>query len=152
MRRWTGLLLVALCGCSSQMRPGPIGKQLDLRLYLPDSLRQITANASDSAFHVQIPVGPDKAPVELSWTAATHTGGRYLTTLDARLVNAAPYDSLTISDLSDLQNLGSRSMPVESATLHILWFKRTWHGRQHGATSFGFDANGRRTIEAAGSR
>src|SRR5881394_2800371 len=91
MHRRMVLLLLVLSACSSHTPAGPIGAPMDLRPYLPDSLRSAAPSAGDSTFRQVIRVGPDSAQVEVTW-AAFHAGaGRYLSSFSGRLLSPAPY-------------------------------------------------------------
>lgn len=149
MRKWMVALTAALVGCSGRTEAGAIGKALELRQYLPDSLRATTAPAADSTFKQEIPVGPDSARVEIVWTTYQHGSGRFLSTISARLVAPVRYDSLRFGNISKLRNSGTKSGPVESTTAQVVWFKRTIFGRKAGVMNFGFDAAGGRTIGPA---
>jgi hypothetical protein len=142
-------LAAALVGCSGRTEAGGIGRTLELRQYLPDSLRATTAPAADSTFKQEIPVGPDSARVEMVWTTYQHGSGRFLSTVSARLVAPAPYDSLRFGNISSLRNSGTKSGPIESTSAQVVWFKRTILGRKAGVMNFGFDAAGRRMIGPA---
>jgi hypothetical protein len=152
MRKWMVALAAALVGCSGRTEAGAIGQALELRQYLPDSLRATTAPAADSTFKQEIPVGPDSARVEMVWTAYQHGSGRFLSTVSARLVAPAPYDSLRFGNISNLRNSGTKSGPIESTSGQVVWFKRTIFGRKAGVMHFGFDAAGGRTIGPAAPR
>jgi len=137
----TMILGLAISACSGTTGPGPIGSPVDLRRYLPDSLRSETA--PDSAYRQRISVGPDSAPVELSWTTFQHESGRYLTSVTGRLLAAAPYDSITLGTVSDLRNVGSKFQQVESGTIQVRWFKSAFMRHTSGTEGFTFDALGR---------
>jgi len=147
MRQWTIALAAALAACSSQTKPGTIGQSFDLRQYLPDTLRS-TVQPAESTFRQEIPVGPNSAKVELTWTTFRHGSGRYLATISARLLEATPYDSLTLGAVSELANVGSKFEPTESAKIGVGWFKKTLFVHRSGLTPFEFDAQGRRTVGA----
>jgi hypothetical protein len=75
MRKWTFVFAVALAACSGKMPPGPTGRPMELRKYLPDSLKTAPF-PPDSSYRQEIVVGPDSARVELTWTTFRHgTGG-----------------------------------------------------------------------------
>ena len=150
MRGWVLALAIVVTACSGRTEAGPIGRPLDMRQYLPDSLRSAVASGTDSTFRQEIRVGPDSARVEMSWTAFQHGSGRYLATVSARLVTPVQYDSLVLGNISDLKNSGTKSGPIESAKAQVAWFKRGIFGRKAGVMNFGFDAAGRRTIGPAG--
>jgi hypothetical protein len=152
MRACMAILGVALAACSGRMEPGPIGQPLDLRQYLPDSLRLGTPGVVDSTYRHQISVGPDSARVELSWTAFQHGSGRYLATIAARLLAEARYDSLKLVDPSDLQNSGSKWEADESAKVRVVWFKKGPLGVKSGAVKFWFSATGKRLFGLPDSR
>lgn len=152
MRPWMMVLAVVVSACAGTTPAGPIGQPMELRLYLPDSLRVNTAAAADSTFHRQIRVGPDSALVELTWTAFQHGTGRYLGTIAGRLLASAPYDSLTLRDVTELKNSGSRWVPVESAKIRVAWFKKRLFGRKSGATTFWFTAAGMNVVGLPESR
>lgn len=143
MRAWMTILGVALAACSGRMEPGPIGQPLDLRQYLPDSLRASPPGSVDSTYRQQISLGPDSARVELAWTAFQHGSGRYLATVGARLLTQARYDSLKLVDPSDLQNSGSKWVADESAKVRVVWFKKGPLGVKSGAVRFWFSATGK---------
>lgn len=146
MRSLTLSLAFALMACSRSKSPGPIGRPLDLRQYLPDSLK--AGVVPDSAFRHQLRVGPDSALVEVTWTLLRNGPSRLLGEVSARLVEPVKYDSLTIGDIGDLKNVGTKTDPVESANMKITWFK-TWLARsKRGITDFQFDAKGRRMVTA----
>jgi len=145
MRSWTTAFVVALSACSGTRAAGPIGSTLDLRGYLPDSIRAAVTKAGDSTFHHQIRVGPDSAPVEMTWTVATTGRGRYLTSLSAKLLQPVGYDSLVMGDAYDLKNVGSRWAEVEAAQVRVAWYKRVLF-RRAGIHSFVFDASGQARI------
>lgn len=150
MRKWMVALTAAFVGCSSgRTEAGAIGQALDLRQYLPDTLRATTAPAADSTFKQEIPVGPDSARVEMVWTTYQHGSGRFLSTISARLIAPVQYDSLRLGNLSNLKNSGTKFRPVESTSAQVLWFKRTMFGRKSGVMNFGFDAAGVRMIGPA---
>ena len=144
MRRLV-ILVTALAACRGQTQPGPIGKPLELRQYLPDSLRSATSSA-DSTFRQEIPVGPDSARVELVWNTFQHDSGRFLAELSARLVAPVRYDSLTLGNISGLQNVGTKTRPIESANVQVGWFRRAGLGHESGVMNFGFGGDGRRMI------
>ena len=146
MRRWTLALATVLAACTGQLELGPIGQPLDLRQYLPDSLRTPTATTTDSIFRQEIRVGPDTARVELTWTTFQHGSGRYLSEISARLLAPVRYDGLTLGNVSELRNAGTKFQIVESATVQVGWSKRSIFGRKAGATGFSFNAGGGRTI------
>ena len=150
MRGWILAFAVVVTACSGRREAGPIGRPLDMRQYLPDSLRSVVASGTDSTFRQEIPVGPDSARVEMTWTAFQHGSGRYLSTISARLVAPVQYDSLVLGNISELKNSGTKSEPFESAKAQVAWFKRGIFGRKAGVMNFGFDAAGRRTIGPAG--
>jgi hypothetical protein len=145
MHRLTLTFIAMLAGCN-RMDPGPIGKPLDLRQYLPDSLRSASARGDDSTFRHQIVLGPGNARIEMTWMSFRHGAGRYLSTVSARLGARASYDSITIGEPSELRNVGSKFRPIESATVRIGWFRRTVLGQRAGVTNFQFGADGRRFI------
>jgi len=139
-------LALGLMACSGSKSPGPIGRPLDLRQYLPDSLK--TGVVPDSAFRHQLRVGPDSALVEVTWTPLRNGPSRLLGEVSARLVEPVKYDSLTIGDIANLKNVGTKTDPVESASMKIRWFK-TWLTRPRtGVADFEFDAKGRRMTTA----
>ncbi|HEX8946345.1 MAG TPA: hypothetical protein VF785_24620 [Gemmatimonadaceae bacterium] len=144
MRRLMIALGAALAACSSQMTPGRVGQTVDLRQYLPDTLR-LSVQPADSTFRQEIPVGPNSAKVELTWTTFHHGSGRYLATISARLLEPTKYDSLNLGAVSALANVGSKFEPTESAQIGVAWFKKTLFVHQSGLTPFEFDAQGRRT-------
>jgi len=143
--RITAVLGLALLACTARTDAGPIGQALDLRQYLPDSLR--TNAGDDSTFRKQMRLGSDSAPVEMTWTTFRHGSGQYLGTVTARLVAAARYDSLTVGEVSSLRNVGTKFVPTEGAKVRVSWFGRRFFRPVHGSTTFGFDAAGRHTIE-----
>ena len=111
MRRGALVTILAVTACSGSTNAGPIGAALDLRQYLPDSLRASASGTVDSTFRQVIRVGPDSAQVEVTWSAFQNGPGRYLASLSARLLAAAPYDSLSVRDLDELKNAGSKFIP-----------------------------------------
>ena len=147
MRSRTAALLVGLTltACSGRTDAGPIGQPIDLRRYLPDSLR--TSTGRDSTFRQEVPIGPEGAPVEMSWTTFQRDAGRYLATVAAQLRAPAPYDSIKVGEVSDLRNVGSKFVPIEGGKVRVRWFGRRLFRRVQGSTTFGFDAAGRHTIE-----
>ena len=147
MRRILPCLALLACGGSEQLRP--IGENIDLRHFLPDSLQFITPAAGDTVFHRRLTVGPDSARVEVRWQSAQHGGGRYLTALSALVVGASPYDSLTVGDVADLVNVGSKTKPIESAKVRIGWFKS---GGRAGRVDFTFDATGKHLVGPASTQ
>jgi hypothetical protein len=146
MRSWMLVLTATLAACSGRTGAGPIGEPLELRQFLPDSLRSATASPADSTFHQEMPVGPDSARVEMTWTAFHHGSGRYLASVSARLVAPVRYERLILENISDLKNAGTKSGPIESAKVQIGWFSRGIFGRKSGVMNFGFGADGRRMI------
>ena len=150
MRRRMLASAVLLIACSGELQPGPMGKPLDMREYLPDSLRSQAAVKPDTTFRAQIVVGPDSAQVEIEWAAFRLTSGRYLASVSARSLAPAKLDSLRLGAVSDLINVGSKTAPVESAKIEVRWFKHSLLRHRAGATIFGFDALGRRIIAPAG--
>lgn len=146
MRSWTLALAAVLAACTGRTEAGPIGQPLELRQYLPDSLRSPTATTADSIFRQEIRVGPDTARVELTWKTFQHGSGRYLSEISARLVAPVRYNGLTLGNVSELRNSGTKFQSVESATVQIGWSKRSISGRKTGATAFSFNAGGGRTI------
>lgn len=146
MRPHTALAFLALAACSGRTEPGPIGAPLELRQYLPDSLRTATSTTVDSTYRRLIRVGPDSARVELSWTAYEHGSGRFLGTIAGRLLDRAPYDSLALRDLSNLKNEGSKLVQVEGARMRVAWFKKGIFGHRTGAVNFWFNAGGRSIV------
>jgi len=146
MRSLTLLLALAVIACSGKKSPGPISKPIDLRQYLPDSLK--AGLVPDSAFRHQLRVGPDSALVEVTWTLLRNGPSRLLGEVSARLVEPVKYDSITIGDIGNLKNVGTKTEPVESADMKIRWFKTWFTRRRTGAADFEFDAKGRRMITA----
>ncbi len=142
------VLAAGLAACSSNMPAGAVGQQVDLRQYLPDSLRSAPA-AAESTFRQEVTVGPNHARVELTWTMFRRGSGRYLSSVAARLVSPVRYDSLTIEPVSRLKNVGTKFEPSESALLALGWSKRVFFVRRSGQTPFEFDALGRRTVYPA---
>ena len=145
MRHLGIVFIAALAACSGQLKPGAIGETVDLRQYLPDTL-QAAAFSPETTFRQVIVVGPDSARVELAWTTFRHGPGRYLANVSARLLAPAPYDSLQLAQVSELENVGSKFEPSESAKIGVAWFKKTLLVHRAGLTPFVFDAQGRRTI------
>ena len=143
--RTAALLVLALLACSGRTEAGPIGQPIDLRRYLPDSLR--TSTGHDSTFRQEVPIGPESAPVEVVWTTFQRDPGRYLATVSAQLRAPAPYDSITVGNVSSLRNVGSKFVPIEGGSVRVSWFGRRLFRRIQGSTTFGFDAAGRHTIE-----
>jgi hypothetical protein len=146
MRPPTAALLgLTLLACSGRTEAGPVGQSIDLRRFLPDSLR--TSTGGDSTFRKEMPVGPEGAPVEMVWTTFQRDSGRYLASVAAQLQAPAPYDSLTMGEVSNLRNVGTKFVPVEGAKVRVSWFGRRLFRHIQGSTTFGFDAAGRHTIE-----
>lgn len=143
---------IALTACSGRTPAGSIGHAPDLREYLPDSLRTIRSAATDTAFHVGVKVGPDSAPITVSWTTGQRGAGRYLVSVSAQLESPVNYDSLRFGEVRELQNLGSRGAPIEAATVEIAWFRRRLFWAQSGLVNVGIDALGRRTLAPARRR
>lgn len=141
----TIILGLAITACTGSAAPGPLGSPVDLSQALPDSLRSETA--PDSVYHQRITVGPDSAPVELSWTTFQHGSGRYLKSVAASLLAAAPYDSITLGTVSHLRNVGSKFEHVESGKIQVQWFKSSFRRHTSGALGFTFDALGRGGID-----
>ena len=142
------LMIAAFAGlaaCSGHMKPGPLGQQVDLRQYLPDTLRAAAASP-ESTFRQEVAVGPNRARVELTWTTFRHGSGRYLASVSARLLGPVRYDSLSIGPVSELKNVGTKFDPSESAKMSVDWFKKTFFVHRSGVTPFAFDAQGRRTV------
>lgn len=153
MRSWMLLVAAALVGCSGRTEAGPIGQALELRQYLPDSLRSTSpTSAGDSTFRQQIPVGPDSARVEMVWTSFQHDSSRLLSSVSARLIAPVQYDSLTLGNISQLHNDGTKTRAIESANAQIGWFKRGVFGHKAGVMNFGFNAMGRRIIGPSAAR
>jgi hypothetical protein len=146
--RISALSLIAMLAGCSRMDSGPIGPPLNLRQYLPDSLRSATVPAGDSTFRQQILLGPGNARVEVTWTAFRHGDGRYLSTVSASLIARASYDSITLGALSDLRNVGSKFQPIESATVKIGWFRKALLGQRAAVTDFQFGADGRHFVRS----
>ena len=139
----TVALTAIVAGCSGgQTQPGAIGQPLDLRQYLPDTLRGLMSNPLDTSFTRQIKVGPDSAPVEITWTAFTHGPSRYLGTVSSKLLRAVPYDSLRFGNPTNLSNDGTKDSINATATVRIDWFKRVPFSKQSGSASFKFNARG----------
>jgi hypothetical protein len=138
--------LLVLAACSKSVPAGPMGEPIELRQYLPESLRLRATEAADSSFRQLVAVGPDSAAVEVVWSSFAHDSGRYLATISARLVRPAPYDSLRLGAVVNLTNVGSRWKPIESGTTQILWYKGRSIFHRRGVIDFGFDAAGRRTL------
>ncbi|MGE5101382.1 MAG: hypothetical protein ACM3SX_15445 [Deltaproteobacteria bacterium] len=152
MRRRILSLAVVLAACSGQREAGAIGQTLDLRQYLPDSLRSASTAAADSTFRQEIRVGPDSAQVELVWTTFQHDSGRFLSSVAARLIAPVRYDSLTLGNPSNLRNTGTKTRVIASANAQVGWFKRTFFVHRAGVMNFAVDAAGRRTIGPAASK
>lgn len=144
-------LMAGLAGCSGELQPNAIGKELDVRQYLPDTLRS-PATPVDSTFHQEMPVGPDSARVEMTWTSFPRGPGRFLAGVSARLVSPVHYDSLSVGNISDLKNSGSKEKPVAAAKVQVAWFKHTLVFHRSGVMNFSFDAAGSRSIGPAASR
>src|SRR6478672_7216831 len=117
--RTAALLCLALLACSGRTEAGPIGQPIDLRRYLPDSLR--TSTGHDSTFRQEVPIGPESAPVEMVWTTFQRDSGRYLAGVTAQLRAPAPYDSITVGNVSSLRNVGTKFVPVEGAKVRVSW-------------------------------
>lgn len=145
------VLMAVLTACSGELQPSPIGKELDLKQYLPDTLRSV-ATQVDSTFHQEMPVGPDSARVEMTWTSFPHGPGRFLAGVSARLVSPVHYDSLSLGNVSDLKNSGSKENAVAAAKVQVAWYKRTLLFHRSGVMNFSFDAAGSRSIGPAASR
>lgn len=143
--------MAVLTACSGELQPSPIGKELDLKQYLPDTLRSV-ATQVDSTFHQEMPVGPDSARVEMTWTSFPHGPGRFLAGVSARLVSPVRYDSLSLGNVSDLKNSGSKENAVAAAKVQVAWYKRTLLFHRSGVMNFSFDAAGSRSIGPAASR
>jgi hypothetical protein len=143
--RTAALFGLALLACSGRTEAGPIGQPIDLRRFLPDSLR--AATGPDSNFRQEVPIGPESAPVEIVWTTFPRDSGRYLATVAAQLRAPAPYDSITIGNVSSLRNVGTKFVPIEGGKVRVSWFGHRLFNRLQGSTTFGFDAAGRHTIE-----
>ena len=139
------VLCLALLACSGRTEAGPIGQPLDLRQYLPDSLR--TSTGTDSTYRKQLKVGPDSAPVEMTWTTFRRDSGHYLGTVAAQLLARAPYDSITVGGVSSVRNVGTKFVPTEGAKVRVSWFGSRFFRPIRGSTTFGFDGVGRHTIE-----
>ncbi|MFL5619062.1 MAG: hypothetical protein ACJ79A_11815 [Gemmatimonadaceae bacterium] len=92
-------------------------------------------------------LGPDSAPVEMTWTTFRRGSGRYLGALTAQLLAPARYDSITVGDVSSLRNVGTKFVPTEGAKVQVSWFGRRLLRHVQGSTTFGFDAAGKHTIE-----
>ena len=145
MRKWSLAFAVVLAACSGELAPGPAGKPIELRQYLPDSLRTGPAEP-DSTYKHEIVVGPDSARVELTWNTFRHGTGLFLSNVSARLVQPVHYDSVTLYDVSDLKNIGSKVATIESAKVRIAWYKTRFFSHKSGATPFDFGANGKRVV------
>lgn len=143
--RTAALLGLTLLACSGRTEAGPIGQPIDLRRFLPDSLRAGTGH--DSTFRQEVPIGPEGAPVEMVWTTFQRDSGRYLATVSAQLRAPAPYDSIRVGNVSSLRNVGSKFVPIEGGRVRVSWFGRRFFRRVQGSTTFGFDASGRNAIE-----
>ena len=139
------VLAAGLAACSGQMTPGPVGKAVDLREYLPDTLRTPEV-PPDTTYRAEIVVGPDSAHVELAWAAFRRGPSRLLANVSARLIKPVRYDSITLGRVSELINVASKFEPVESARIEVGWYKKKLFVHRSGVTPFRFDANGRRTI------
>jgi hypothetical protein len=148
MRKWILPFAIVLGACSGQLPPGPAGKPMELRQYLPDSLRTGPVTP-DSTFKHEIVVGPDSARVELTWTTFKHGTGLFLSNVSARLVQPVRYDSLTLYDVSELKNIGSKVQTIESAKVRVAWYKTRFFSHSSGVTPFDFGANGRRVVYPA---
>ena len=144
-------LAAGLAACSGELQSAPIGKELDLRQYLPDTLRSAGTKV-DSTYRQEMPVGPDSARVEMTWTTFPRDSGRFLSGVSARLVTPVKYDSLTLGNISDLKNAGTKTRPVASAKVQVGWFKRTFFIHRSGLMNFSFDASGSRSIGPAAAR
>ena len=146
MRRWMPVLVLLVTACSGQLSPGPVGQPLDLKQYLPDTLRAESAAIPDSTFSQEFTVGPDSARVELHWATFRHTTGRYVSSISGQLKSPVNYDSFRLANVSSLKAVGTKSEPVEAGTIQVLWFKHKLSLHSSGAINFGFDAAGSRTI------
>jgi len=144
--RPTLVLLMAIVACSGKTDAGPIGEPIDMRQFLPESLLTVTTGMPDSAFRHEVKIGSDSARVEATWKSVRHGPGLYLTDVRARLLSAAPYDSLRIGPVSSLQNVGTKSAPVEAAAVRLSWFKKAAAEQKQGSISLEFDAAGRRLV------
>jgi len=143
------VLLMATIACSGKTDAGPIGAPIDMRPFLPESLRTVTAGLPDSAFTHVVKLGSDSAQVEATWKSVRHGPGRYLTEVHARLLSAAPYDSLSIGPVAELHNVGTKSEPVEAGTVRLNWFKESAADQKRGSINLEFDAVGRRLVRPA---
>ena len=145
MRKMAIALVMGLAACSGELQPGPMGKEVDLRQYLPETLRS-PETKPDTTYHYAIVVGPDSARVELAWAAFRNGQGRYLATVSARLVKPVHYDSISLAPVSELKNVGSKFEAIESAKLGVNWYKTRFFRHRSGMTPFRFDASGTRTV------
>lgn len=138
--------LLAVTACSRRLEPGPLSREIDLRQYLPDSLRSVTT-PTDSTFEKDVQVGPDGAHVRFTWNRFQRGSGRYLGTVGVRLLDSVRYDSVGVGPPSDLKNSGTKQQIVASATLSLAWSKRVFLWHKSGTTRFEFDAAGRTRVE-----
>jgi len=134
--------LAFLAACYGSTPAGPIGQELDLRAYLPDSLRSLASTQADTTFRRQIKVGPDSVPVEISWTSFHHGPGRFLGVVNGKLLRPARYDSLRFGNPSNLGNDGTKDTINATATVQVDWFRRVLLFNRHGSASFRFNARG----------
>ena len=139
-RVFVGLVFVA--ACHGRTPAGQIGEPLDLRAFLPDTLKQLVSSESDTSFSRRIKVGPDSVPVQITWTSFRHGPGRYLGTVSGKLMEPAPYDSMRVGSPSNLANDGTKDTVNATATIQVDWFKRFLMLNRRGTVAFRFNARG----------
>ena len=145
MRYSTIVLAAGLAACSGELKPGPVGHAVDMLQYLPDTLRTPSI-PPDTTFKQEIVVGPDSARVELTWTRFRRGPGLYLASISARLLQPVRYDSISLGEVSELQNTSTKFRPTESARIAVGWYKKRFLVHRSGVTPFRFDAGGRRIV------
>ena len=109
---------------------------------MPDTLKKIAGTATDTSFSRVVRVGPDSAPVEVTWTAFGHGHGRFLGTSSARLTRPVRYDSLHFGNPTSLRNAGTKDSVNAIATLEVGWYKTTLFVHRHGTANVGIAARG----------
>jgi hypothetical protein len=70
-----------------------------------------------------------------------------LASVTGRLLEAAPYDSITLGAVSDLRNVGSKFEQIESGKIQVRWFKSSFMRHSSGASGFTFDAEGKGGVD-----
>ena len=115
----------AATGCGGEVKPGPIGELIDLRAFLPDSLRTTSSSGRlVTPHHDTVMVGPDSVSVEIEWRSFEAGGGKYLLSAGARLLAPVKYDSMAFEKSGDPNNAGTHAVPIEAASFLVHWFKR----------------------------